>query len=132
MTFEKKIYPINNPRLRNSRGDFFSDRRPLQVNIYHFVCIGPEGPSQRAILGAQRSWQAIAASGVGLRTLKLAVMARDGPNEMPVDNKKKTYGDDPPLYHHRSSACRQANVSVPHSSQKKNLEVKSLFMKIEK
>ena len=64
-------------------------RQPLWVNIYHFVCIDPKGPSQRAILGTQRSWQAVAASGVGLRTLKLADIAQDGPNEMPVYNKKK-------------------------------------------
>ena len=49
------------------------------------------------------------------------------------EQQKKTYGDDLPLYYHRNSACRQANVSVPHSGKKKsgrgspNMLTNSLF-----
>ena len=117
-TFEKNVYPINKPKLRKHQKTFFLDGPPPCVNIYHFLCIGPGGPSQRAILGTQRSWQAVAASGVELQTLKLAVMAQDGPNEMPV-RYKKTYGNDAPLHYHRNSACRPAHMSVPHSFSKK-------------
>ena len=118
-TFEKMVYRINVYRINEfPLRKIFEPAATLSQYI-PFPVYRSRGPSQRAILGTQRSWQAVAASGVGLRTLKLAVIARDGPNEMPVDNKTKTYGDDPPLYHHRSSACRQANVSVPHLGEKK-------------
>ena len=89
-TFEKKLYPINNPKLRKHQKSFFLDGPPPCVNIYHFLCIGPGGRSQRAILGTQRSWRAVAASGVGLRTLKLAAIAQDYPEEKPVDLNKRT------------------------------------------
>ena len=89
-TFEKKLYPINNPKLRKHQKSFFLDGPPPCVNIYHFLCIGPGGRSQRAILGTQRSWRAVAASGVGPRTLKLAAIAQDYPEEKPVDLNKRT------------------------------------------
>ena len=115
-TWPRKKLPVPDGRAGQPASQ--SHRQPLWVNIYHFVCIDPKKPSQRAILGTQQSWQAVAASGVELQTLKLAVMAQDGPNEMPV-RYKKTYGNDAPLHYHRNSACRPAHMSVPHSFSKK-------------
>ena len=123
MTFENFVYRINDPRLRNSlSGEFFEQASTLgqyiPFRVYRSPGTLPEGDFRYTTILAGNCCLQCRAANAQAR----AVIAPDGPNEMPVDNKTKTYGDDPPLYHHRSSACHQANVSAPHSGKKKNLE----------